>query len=305
MKLLIILFLSLCLYGDTPAQKTAENIFLANINTALLFTSESGLSSGKYNFTKVNAKMQTYSVPFTYHFKPFKKNLNWFINGSAGYSFTRMDTQTISSPTNSLLTHNNKLQTYALGLGTGLRYKSDMGIDYLADFGVIYSRVGTSINPNDKIGEAIEDFFDSEYNDNITYKFSLSANYHTVYRGYESYIKTSYKFYQTKADFTLDALTSFSTQSSLLSLEAGFETPIFFTYEENGLSLEPFIAVNYLQGDVSDIVQFERYIDIGILAYWNTPNNPSWIERFYVEMTTARADGLQGYNIGLGFTFDY
>ena len=306
MKFLIILLIYMHIYALSPEEEIAQKAYLANINTILIFTSESGLSSGKYKFTKAKFEMESYSLPFKYHFKPFNENMNWFINGGVGYSITRLDPEATNKSSNTTgLNYDNKLQTYLLGLGGGLRYKIDYGIEYLASLGIIYSRVGTSVNPDDKIGDAIEDFFDGEYNNNITYKFLLASEYHTKYKEFKPYVKGLYKWYQTKADFTFDALTNFNTQSSLISLETGFETPTLFSYKGNSLSLEPYIKLNYLQGDVSDVVQFERYINIGALAYWNTPAKPSWIERFYFELSTIRAEGLEGYNVGVGFTIDY
>ena len=307
MKLLAILLLTINIYAKTPAEDTAEKVYLANVNTMLIFTSEAGLSSGKYRFTKAGFEMDTYNLPFIYHFKPFNGKVNWFINGGVGYSVTRLDTQTTvtKSGRSTTLNHNNKLQTYAFGLGGGLRYKSDIGLDYLVGLGLIYSRVGTSINPEDKIGDAIGDFFDNEYNDNSSYRFSLAAQYHRTYKEYKPYIKASYKWYQTESSFTFDAITNFSSQSDIISLETGFETPELFSFQGNNLTLEPYIKLNYLHGDVTSVVKFERFLNTGILAYWNTPNNPSWIERFYVEASTIKAEGLEGYNLGLGFSFDY
>ncbi|PHR54792.1 MAG: hypothetical protein COA44_12230 [Arcobacter sp.] len=306
MKFLALLFFCLLLYGQTP-EETAEKVYLANINTLLIFTSESGLNSGAYKFTQAGFKMQTNSLPFKHNFEPFKENMNLFINGGVGYSITRLETQTrdTKSANNIDLRHDNKLQTYTAGLGLGLRYISDHGIDYLGYIGIIYSRVGTSVSPNDEIGEAIEDFFDGEYNDNITYKFLLAAEYNIEFEGYKPYIKIDVKSYETKADFSLDALSGFSTQSRVASLSLGTETPSLLKYEEDFLSLEGYVKVNFLEGDITDVVQFRKYMNLGGIVYWNTPQAPSWAKRFYTEVSTVRAEGLEGYNIGIGFSIDY
>jgi len=294
------------LWGQTPAE-TAQKAYLANINTLLIFTSESGLSSGKYQFTKRDFKMETYSLPFRHHFEPFNEKMNLFIGGGVGYSITRLDTQTteVKSGKSLELTHDNKLQTYTAGLGLGLRYKSEMGIDFLGSGGLIYSRVGTSVSPNDEIGEAIKDFFDGEYNDNITYKFLLAAEYIKEFEGYKPYIKMDAKSYDTKADFTLDALSGFDTQSRAASISVGAEIPSILKQEEDYLSLEAYVKLNFLNGDITDVVLFEKYMNIGGIAYWNTPQSPLWAKRFYTEVSTVRAEGLEGYNVGIGFTIDY
>ena len=307
MKILWLLILfSISLFSDT-VKESAEKAYLANVNTALIFTSESGLSSGQYRFTKAGYRMENYALPFRFHLKPFRENMNLFINGGVGYSITRLDTQTQTTQANTEITlnHDNKLQTYAGGVGLGLRYRSAIGIDYLGSVGIIYSRVGTTINPNDEVGEAIKNFFDSNYNDNITYKFQLAADYEKMYKDYRLYLKGAYKLYETKADFTFDALSGFNTQSSVATVAMGVETPHLIRYEEDFLSLEPYVKFHSLQGDIIDVIEFNNYMNAGVVAYWNTPDFPAWAERFYLEVSTARAEGLEGYNIGLGFTLDY
>ena len=304
--LLTLTLLGISLFAQTP-EEAAEKAYLANINTLLIFTSESGLSSGKYNFTEAGFKMDTYNLPFRHHYAPFEENLNLFISGGVGYSITRLDTQvqTQKSGSDIELTHDNKLQTYTAGLGGGVRYKSEWDIDFLAGAALIYSRVGTSINPQDEIGEVIKDFFDSEYNDNLTVKIFISAEYDKKTEGYRPYIKGDFKLYETKADFTLDELTSFTTQSDVTSLSLGVETPALLKYEEDYLSLEGYVKANYLHGDITSVVQFDKYLSLGALAYWYTPKAPSWARRFYTEISTIRAEGLEGYNIGIGFSIDY
>lgn len=307
LKLLIFFFLEISNgFAQTPAE-TAEKIYLANINTLMIFTAESGLSSGAYRFTKSNYKMKVYSLPFSYSFEPFNAKANWFLDGGVGYSITRLDTRTVTqqSGTDITLTHDNKLQTYTAGLGGGIRYKTDMNIDLLASLGIIYSRVGTSVKPQDDVGGAIEDFFDSQYNDNLTYKLLLSAQYIKEIESFKLHTKATFKSYETKASFTWDALSGFTTQSDVTSLFFGIETPALLQYDKNYLTLEGYSRVNYLHGDITDVVQFNRYINMGAIAYWYTPQSPSWAKRFYTEASTVRAKGLEGYNVGIGFSLDY
>jgi len=305
MKFWILIFISISLLAQTP-EGSAKKAYLANINTLLVFTSESGLSSGHYRFTKSDFKMQSYSLPFRHHFKPLDSKMNWFANGGVGYSITRLDTQTrvSRSGTDIDLRHDNKLQTYTAGLGGGLRYKSEMGVDFSGGMGLIYSRVGTSVKPEDDIGDAIKDFFDSQYNDNITYKLFISAEYKKEIEGFKPYGKIDLKSYETKADFTFDVLAGFTTQSDVATFSVGSETPSLMKYEENYLSLEGYIKFNYLHGDITDVVRFKKYINMGVLAYWNTPDFPSWARRFYAEVSTVRAEGLEGYNIAMGFSLE-
>jgi len=181
---------------------------------------------------------------------------------------------------------------------------SDYGVEYLGSFGLIYSRVGTSIKP-DNPGEIVEDLFDSDYNENLTYKFLLACEYNREFHDYKPFIKLEYKSFETKSDFSLDTLVDFSTQSSVGGLAAGIETPSLLKFDKNYLSLEGFVKGNYLFGDIKDVVEFQSYINVGATVYWYTPDTPFWASRFYTEISTVRAEGLEGYNLGIGFTLDY
>ena len=56
------------LYADV-AEDTATKTHLANINALLIFTSEKGINSGHYHFSKVGVDMDVYSLTFFYDFK--------------------------------------------------------------------------------------------------------------------------------------------------------------------------------------------------------------------------------------------
>ena len=116
-----------------------------------------------------------------------------------------------------------------------------MDVDFLASLGFIHSRARTSIKPEDDVGNAIKDFFDSQYNDNITYKLFLSAEYVKEVEGFKPYAKMAYKLYETKANFSFDAPTAFTIQSDVTSLSFGSETSLLIRHEESFLSLEGYI----------------------------------------------------------------
>lgn len=302
MKYWLLILTGICLFAQTPEELAAQKAYRANINALLIFTSESGLSTGLYRFTKPGVKMQIYNLPFRYHLEPYQKNLNLFVNGSLAYSATRLDTEVESTQLSTELTLDNKLQTYTAGLGMGLRYRSPLGIDFLGGAGLLYSRVSTSVNSDERIDKDVEALFDNEYNDNITYKLLLSAEYEKEMQGFRPYAKLNLRVYETKMGFDLNSLSTFVSQSDVTSLGLGAETPPLFKYEENYMSLEPYLRASYLHGDITEVVGFNRYINLGLLAYWYTPKFPSWAKRFYLEISTIRAEGLEGYNIGLGFS---
>jgi len=179
-------------------------------------------------------------------------------------------------------------------------------IDILSGIELIYSRSGLNVHkPDNNIGDAIEDFFKGKYNDNLTYKFLVQLEHHKEMSGYKFSGKLSHKLYETKADFNFNALTSFTTQANVTSFGAGIETSELFSFHEMYLTLEGYLHGHYLWGDIVDVVGFDAYNTIGVVAYWYTEDKPDWAERFFVELSTVNSSGLEGYNLGIGFTLNF
>jgi len=129
--------------------------------------------------------------------------------------------------------------------------------------------------------------------------------YRKKYKGFEPYALLSYKLYETKAYFSFDNLASFSTQASVLTLGLGVETPKLYTCDQMYLTLEGYLYTHYFEGDIVDVVQFDRYHSFGAVAYWYTPKKIKGIERFFLEVSNVNSSGLEGYNIGVGFTIGF
>lgn len=286
-------------------KEIAEKAHLANINALLIFTSQEGLSTGRYQFTNAGVDMEVYKLPFTYHFESKKEPVDYFMVGNVGYSRVFISQQ-IELPPASRLNYDNHIRTYTAGLGGGIRYKATEVIHFSAGIELIYSRSGASVKkPDDEIGDAIEDFFNQDYNDNITYNLLTLAEYKPVINNYKPYAKISYKLYETSSTFSFDELMTFNTQSSATTLSLGFETPELMKSNGNYLTLEYYINGNYLAGDVVRSVKFDTYHTVGVVAYWYTPASPWWAERFFFEANTVQSGGLDGYNFGVGFTVDF
>ena len=145
------------LHAET-AKEIAEKAHLASINALLIFTSQEGLSTGRYQFTDVGVDMEIYKLPFTYHFELKESSIDYFMVGNVGYSRTFI-TQDIDIPADSRLNHENHIRTYTAGLGGGIRYKATEDLHFSGGTELIYSRSGASVEkPDDKLGDAIEDF---------------------------------------------------------------------------------------------------------------------------------------------------
>lgn len=292
------------LHAET-AKEIAEKAHLANINALLIFTSQEGLSTGRYNFSNVGIDMELYSLPFTYHFESKKNPVDYFMVGNAGYSRTFIS-QDIDIPPDAQLNYENHIRTYTAGLGGGIRYKATDDLSFSGGVEFIYSLSGASVKkPDDNIGDAISDFFNQNYNENISYKLFALTEYRPVINDFKPYARLSYKLYETKSSFTFDDLTSFSTDSSVTTLVLGIETPELLKKNSNYLTLEVYANANYLTGAVVQSVQFDAYSRFGVVAYWYTPHGPRWAQRFFFEASSAQSDGLNGYNLGIGFTVDF
>jgi len=304
----ILLVLLLCcspLHAEETAEEVAQRIYQANINALLVFTSQEGLNSGHYRFSNIGVKMDIYHLPFLYQLDVGNETINMFMMGNVGYSRAYVH-EDIDIHEYSSLSHDNQMNTYTGGIGAGVRFKTAWDIDILTGLELIYSRSGINVhNPDNAIGGAIEEFFKGKYNDNLTYKFLFQLEHHKEINGFNLYATLGYKLYETKADFNFNALTSFTTQSSVASFGAGIETPKLFSFHEMYLTLEGYLYGHYLNGDIVDVVDFEAYSTVGVVAYWYTEDKPDWAERFFLELSTVNSGGLEGYNFGIGFTVDF
>ena len=301
--LLLVALLSTYVFAKS-VEEIAEEAHIASINTLLIFTSQEGLNSGLYHFTNVGTDMEIYHLPFTYHLES-DTNINFFLVGNVGYSRVFIS-QDVEIPPASRLDYDNHLRTYTGGLGGGARYKFNSDWSVLGGVELIYSKSGASVKqPDDDLGHAIEDFFNKNYNDNLSYEIFGALEYRTLINEYKPYAILTYKSYETKSTFTFDELSSFNSASSVTTLSLGLETPKILEFDKNSVMLEAYLNANYLSGSVKDVVQFDTYSTVGGVVYFNTPDGPWWASRFFLELSTVQSAGLDGYNVGVGFSLDF
>ncbi|EDZ61370.1 hypothetical protein SMGD1_2558 [Sulfurimonas gotlandica GD1] len=282
----------------------AKKAHLASINTLLIFTSQDSLNSGLYHFTKVGVDMHVYHLPFSYTLKQTDKGIEYFIVGNLGYSTVNISKDVIIPP-NSRLNYENHISTYTAGIGGGIRYKFTKEFSASGGIELIYSRSGAKLTqPDDAIGDAIEGFFNKNFNDNISYKFFTDVEYKTKFKELNPYVIFSYKTYQTKSSFSFDELISYNTDSSVATFTIGAQSNELISFDKNYITLESYFNANYLNGDIANTVKFNNYASLGAISYLYS-NVPSWIKRYFLEVNLIKADGLDGYNIGVGFTINY
>ncbi|MHC3993605.1 hypothetical protein ACXWTF_02150 [Thiomicrolovo sp. ZZH C-3] len=303
----LLLICSLLSAVDT-AEEAAKKAYLANINALMVFTTKDGLNSGTYEFTRANTSMYIIHLPLRYQFDPFAPDLNAFVIGGVGYSESRLTNDVNTSTPLSgdiALSATNMLRTYTGGIGGGLRYRPGLGFELLGGLEAIYSRVGIAARDNNGAGETVGDLFEESYNANISYRVFLALEYRQTWHRYKPYATLSYDLYETKSAISTKQLSKFTTQTSVTSFAIGGETAPLADYHGMYLTLEGYLRGSYLGGDITSVTHFDGYGTLGGVAYWYVTEAMNYIERFFLEVSTIQADGLRGYNIGLGFTLDY
>ena len=312
---IIVLFFLLFSYmkATTLDEQLTQDAYLATINAAIVFTSQDGLSSGIYRFTKIDTQMRMYNLPLSYQFDPLTENTNLFLLFDLGYSDTRKDSNVLDD-NGTFLRLDNRMQTYVGGIGVGLRYRATAHSNLSFGGELIYSRVGLTVRPEEDLdGSSVENFFSDDFNDNFSYKLIGEYDYHREYRGYTIYTKLNYKLYKTLSKFDLTDLandivgdiTSLRSQTSVASLMMGFETDSLYNYGDMSLTLEPYVKGNYIWGDLAEVARIGSYATAGVSVYWNTPEKRAYIYRYFIEPSVSRGDGLAGLNLSLGFSLDF
>lgn len=311
---IFILFLLLwsSVEATTLDEQLAQDAYLATVNAAIVFTSQDGLSSGLYRFTKIDTEMRMYNLPLSYHFDPLTDHTNLFMVFDLAYSDTQSDAAVDINGT--LLDLNNRLQTYVGGIGGGIRYRAAEHSDLLFGGEILYSRVGLTARSEEGVGSGeVKNFFSDDFNENYSYKLFAEYAYHQFYHEYYIYTKLNYKLYKTlsKLDFTdivegvVDDIVSLNSQTTVASLIMGFETKPLYTYETMNLTLEPYVKGNYIWGDLAKVAQISSYATAGVSVYWNTPKESLYIYRYFIEPSVSRGEGLEGLNLSLGFSLDF
>jgi len=292
--------------SDEEAARIAQEAHLASINALLIFTSQDGLNSGIYHFTNIGVDIQIYNLPFTYTFDSDGDKLEYFMVGNVGYSRVVLSKDREVQTDQGRLNYKNHLRTYTAGIGGGLKYHLNEDISVSGGLEVIYSVSGVSVKePGDGIDDAITDFFNKDYNQNISYKFLTSIEYKPKMKIFKPYVTLSYELFDTKSTFDFNEFVNFTSQSMVTSLAVGAETNELYRYNTHYLTLEGYIDINHINGKAAETIKLNNFTTLGAVAYLYAEEAPSWIERYFIEISTVRADGLNGYNFGVGFTIDF
>jgi len=288
--------------------------YLSLSNAVIVFTSQDGLSSGVYRFTNVNTEMTMYNLPFQYQFAPLTEKTNLFLILDLGYSNTHSDRDidVDNNSTTPVLNIGNQLQSYVVGLGVGVRYKATEHSELQFGGELLYSRLGLFERNGGALDGSIDNFF-GQTRDTYSYKLLAEYIYHRKIREHKVYTRFNYKLYKSFSDIKIgeiigeivDDVKSLRSQTSVASVTLSYETNPLYSYHDMSFTMEPYLKGNYIWGDMADVAQINGYGTAGLSFYWNTPQKSANIYRYFIEPSISKGEGIEGLNLGIGFSLDF
>ena len=315
MRIFLMIFLAIV---SLKAIEDLDNLevgqYLSLSNAVVVFTAQDGLSSGVYRFTNVDTEMTMYNLPFQYQFDPLTENSNLFMILDLGYSNTRSD-RDVDLDTNSstpILNISNQLQSYVVGLGIGIRYKATEHSELQFGGEFLYARLGLFERKGGGLDDSVNNFF-GQTRETYSYKLLAEYIYHRKIREHKVYTRFNYKLYQSFSDIKIgeiidgivEDLKSLRSQTSVASVTLSYETNPLYSYHDMSFTMEPYIKGNYIWGDMADIAQINGYATAGLSFYWNTPEKSANIYRYFIEPSISKGYGIEGLNLGVGFSLDF
>jgi len=315
MRILVLIFLtfvSLKAVEDLDSLEVSRYLSLSN--AVIVFTSQDGLSSGVYRFTNVDTQMTMYNLPFQYQFDPISEHSNLFLILDLGYSNTRSDRDVYldNNSSNPVLNIENQLQSYVVGLGIGIRYKATEHSELQFGGELLYSRLGLFDRTDGSLDDSVVNFF-NDTRDTYSYKLLAEYIYHREIKKHKVYTRFNYKLYKSFSDIKIaeiigeivEDVKSLRSQTSVASVTLSYETNPLYRYHDMSFTMEPYIKGNYIWGDMADIAQINGYATAGMSFYWNTPQKSAYIYRYFIEPSISKGYGIEGLNLGVGFSLDF
>ncbi len=288
--------------------------YLSLSNAVIVFTSQDGLSSGVYRFTNVDTQMTMFNLPLQYQFDPISEKSNFFMILDLGYSNTQSDRDVgvDQNATTPVLNIENQLQSYVVGLGIGVRYKVTEHSELQVGGEFLYSRLGLYARTGGALDGSVSGFFD-ETRDTYSYKLLAEYIYHRKIAEHKIYTRLNYKLYKSFSDIKIGEIVddiivdvkSLRSQTSVASLTLSYESDPLYRYKEMSFTLEPYLKGNYIWGDMADVTKINGYGTAGLSFYWNTPEKSVYIYRYFIEPSISKGYGIEGLNLGLGFSLDF
>lgn len=294
------------LHADEAADEIAQ-AFLTSVDALVVLTSQDMLTGGQYviSGSAEETRLRLYNFPFYYHFRPFSEHLNWFVNGSAGISETRQEPDFGFGEKDETL-----FDTVALRFGGGLRVKSGYGLQMLLGVNFIYSYVHNTYRYNSPESEALlkpllDGIFTNHGQSNYTYELFWQIGYAPHWGAWKPYAMMQTNYFDTKADFNTQSLSHFTSRSGSAKIRFGVQTPPFVSIGTGEISIEGYVQGTTFTGSVRDTLGFDGYGATALIGHYDL-SYPRWIvDRIDLMVENVAAEGIRGYNIGLGAGFDF
>lgn len=286
--------------SEQSQPKEVQGITTTMVNALMIFTSKDTIGSGSYHFIKKDATLATLHAPFAFTVSSLYDDVELFMLGGAGYSQATRDVILEDSNQSNELAK-ARLNTYTGGLGLGVRFSS-YDIDFETALELIYSRVGYSFDGEGKISEIINEFFNTAYADNYSYRFVTQARYERKYNGFTPYVLFSFSLYDTKSIISTTSLFTFQSTSELLALGFGSESGTLWHYDNYELRMKPYVSLEQLFGDVSSFLEVKNFTTVGLTSYLYLHEKVRSISRLYLDISTTQSDAIYGLNVGVGLS---
>jgi len=289
--------------GADDTHERLKSAYHSGVDALMIFTSQDIMSGGSYSFDD-DTTLSIYTLPYVHHFDSDSSLYNFFVKFGLGYSHYKeyMDFDVFDT------SDTMRMDTYAVRLGGGVRFKTEYDIDFLVSASLIYSHTAGDYTYNSEESEEllkplIDDIVNSS-NDNYTYEVSIGAKYHTTVKKYQPYIDVEMSCFDTKTSLDISSnLVDFNSQSSFFKIKGGVISPVLFTILSDPTKMEGYIQEVFLHGEVADSFYVDNYTMLGTTFHIDVTGDTSYISELYIDFNIVRGTNIQGMNFGLGASF--
>jgi len=281
------------LWGAPGHPSKIADIYLSNVNALVILTSQDMLTSGEYSFAG-GIHTRIYNFPADYHFDPFWRDINFFINGSLGYSKAEQDVHVGEGLPNDY----TRFDTVAARFGGGIRLKTEGHFEMALGADVILSYLQNRYDYNSPESELIfkpiiEGVFANKRQNAFTYEIFWRMGYYPQWFEWKPYAEVAFEYFDTKTDFNAESFSHFTSRSGGSRLRMGVETPQFVHAYGSGLSAEIYTQGNVFTGDVRDTLGFDSYGSVAYLLHlYLPPKALPLLQRIDLMIESLDGDGI-------------
>jgi len=273
-----------------PTYEEAEKYNVMITNSIVALVSDDFASSGKYTISG-GTELKIHHLPISYDFKPFYKDLNFYVNGSVGYAEIKEGDSTYS--------YDGKLQIYKIGAGA--RYKPNDEFYIAAGYSLIYSIYNPTASG---LIDATYDEIFSQRQENWTDEYIVKTKYQHDINDFYPYVELEYEWYNTRAYLGSDD-TKIKAEDSVFRSKLGIVSPVLFDIYSNGVKLNTFAGKTYFYGDMIEITKANNYYIYGFSLDTDIKDKDSIFKKVGIVSEWTDGENFQGYNIGLVFELQF